>query len=57
MPSESPLPAVSLVIPVFNEEESLPALFSALDDALPALPQPAEVVLVDDGSRDRFPSG
>lgn len=53
MPSESPLPAVSLVIPVFNEEESLPALFSALDDALPALPQPAEVVLVDDGSRDR----
>jgi glycosyltransferase involved in cell wall biosynthesis len=44
---------VSLVIPVFNEEESLPALFSALDAALPALPQPAEVVLVDDGSRDR----
>jgi glycosyltransferase involved in cell wall biosynthesis len=46
-------PALSLVIPVFNEEESLPALFDALDAAMPTLPQPAEAVLVDDGSRDR----
>lgn len=45
-------PALSLVIPVFNEEESLPALFEALDAAMPTLPQPAEAVLVDDGSRD-----
>lgn len=45
-------PALSLVIPVFNEEESLPALFDALDAAMPSLPQPAEAVLVDDGSRD-----
>lgn len=45
--------ALSLVIPVFNEEESLPALFEALDDAWPTLPKPAEAVLVDDGSRDR----
>lgn len=44
---------MSLVIPVFNEEESLPALLEALDAALPKLPQPAEAVLVDDGSRDR----
>ncbi len=46
-------PALSLVIPVFNEEESLPALFKALDTAMPTLPQPAEAVLVDDGSRDK----
>lgn len=46
-------PAISLVIPVFNEEDSLPRLVAALDRALPALPQPVEVVLVDDGSRDR----
>ncbi len=46
-------PAVSLVIPVYNEEESLPALFAALDKARPTLPQPVEAVLVDDGSRDR----
>jgi glycosyltransferase involved in cell wall biosynthesis len=41
------------VIPVYNEEESLPALFSTLDEALKPLPQPVECVLVDDGSRDR----
>lgn len=52
-PASSERPAVSLVIPVYNEEESLPALFEALDKARPTLPQPVEVVLVDDGSRDR----
>lgn len=41
------------MIPVFNEEESLGALFDALDRAVPTLPQPVEAVLVDDGSRDR----
>ncbi|MFO0650241.1 MAG: glycosyltransferase family 2 protein [Polyangiales bacterium] len=49
----SATPAISLVIPVFNEEESLAALFSALDDAIVKLPQPVEAILVDDGSRDR----
>ena len=54
MPSDAATtPALSLVIPVYNEEESLPALFEALDKALPTLPQPVEAVLVDDGSRDR----
>lgn len=52
MPSPQDTPAISLVIPVFNEEESLPALFAALDAAVPTLPQPVEAVLVDDGSRD-----
>lgn len=41
------------MIPIYNEEESLPALFTALDAALHTLPQPVEAVLVDDGSRDR----
>jgi glycosyltransferase involved in cell wall biosynthesis len=45
-------PAVSLIIPVFNEEESLPRLFSSLDVTVRTLPQPVEVVLVDDGSTD-----
>lgn len=47
---------LSLVIPVFNEEEMLPALFAGLDAALAgplAGAGPAEVVLVDDGSADR----
>lgn len=47
------VPAISLVIPVYNEEESLPALIAALDEAIVPLPQPVEVVLVDDGSQDR----
>ncbi len=51
--SETALPAISLVIPVYNEEESLPRLIEAIDKAIIALPQPVEVVVVDDGSRDR----
>ncbi|MHB9132029.1 MAG: glycosyltransferase [Armatimonadota bacterium] len=46
-------PAVSLVIPVYNEEEGLASLFAALDAVVPELPQPVEYVLIDDGSRDR----
>ncbi len=46
------MPKVSLVIPVYNEDESLPALFEALDKVVPTLPSPVEVVVVDDGSSD-----
>ena len=42
----------SIVIPVHNEEESLGALFEGLRDALDGLGEPAEVIMVDDGSRD-----
>lgn len=42
----------SVVIPVYNEEESLPRLYEALRDALDGLPESWEVILVDDGSRD-----
>jgi len=44
---------VSVVIPVYNEEATLPALFPRLHAALGALGRPYEVILVDDGSRDR----
>lgn len=46
-------PDVSVVIPVYNEEEVLPALFSRLYPALDALERAYQVVFVDDGSRDR----
>jgi len=46
-------PDVSVVIPVYNEEESLPALFARLYPALDALKTPYEIVFVDDGSRDK----
>jgi len=46
-------PQVSIVIPVYNEEEVLPALFARLYAALDALGRSYEVVFVNDGSRDK----
>ncbi|HEY1058180.1 MAG TPA: glycosyltransferase [Limnobacter sp.] len=46
-------PLVSVVIPVYNEEAGLQALFDRLYPALDALGQPYEIVFVNDGSRDR----
>jgi glycosyltransferase involved in cell wall biosynthesis len=43
---------LSVVIPVYNEEESLPRLRSALEGALGDFEKPWEVVFVDDGSKD-----
>jgi polyisoprenyl-phosphate glycosyltransferase len=42
----------SIVIPIYNEEESFPALVRRLREVMDRLDGPAEVVLVDDGSRD-----
>jgi glycosyltransferase involved in cell wall biosynthesis len=44
---------LSVVIPVYNEEESLPTLWSELRGVLERLGLDFEVVLVDDGSQDR----
>ena len=46
-------PQLSVVIPVYNEEAGLPALFARLYPALDALDVPYEVIFVNDGSRDR----
>ena len=46
-------PEVSVVIPVFDEEAGLPALFARLYPALDALGRSFEIVFVNDGSRDR----
>jgi undecaprenyl-phosphate 4-deoxy-4-formamido-L-arabinose transferase len=46
-------PNLSVVIPVFNEEASLPDLFARLYPALDALGIRYEVIFVNDGSRDR----
>ncbi|MEO8157067.1 MAG: glycosyltransferase [Betaproteobacteria bacterium] len=46
-------PAISIVIPVYNEEAGLAALFARLYPALDALGLPYEVIFVNDGSRDR----
>ncbi|MDR2852403.1 MAG: glycosyltransferase [Burkholderiaceae bacterium] len=46
-------PLLSVVIPVYNEEAGLGALFERLYPALDALGLHYEVVFIDDGSRDR----
>jgi undecaprenyl-phosphate 4-deoxy-4-formamido-L-arabinose transferase len=44
---------LSVVIPVYNEEQGLAALFARLYPALDALRLPYEIIFVNDGSRDR----
>jgi undecaprenyl-phosphate 4-deoxy-4-formamido-L-arabinose transferase len=46
-------PEISVVIPVYNEEEGLALLFARLYPALDSLGRSYEVLFVDDGSSDR----
>jgi polyisoprenyl-phosphate glycosyltransferase len=48
-----PRPTLSLVLPIYNEEAVIPELHTRLQDFLAKLGIPAEVVFVNDGSRDR----
>jgi glycosyltransferase involved in cell wall biosynthesis len=48
-----PAPDISVVIPLLNEEESIPHLYRALTDAMDAYGRSYEMIIVDDGSRDR----
>ncbi len=45
-------PYLSVVIPVYNEEANLEALFARLTAALDALGKPYEILFTNDGSRD-----
>ncbi len=47
------MPELSVVIPVYNEEENLPPLWEELRGVLDGRGLAFEVVFVDDGSRDR----
>ncbi|HEU4327819.1 MAG TPA: glycosyltransferase family 2 protein [Roseiflexaceae bacterium] len=46
-------PLLSVVVPIYNEEESIPLLHQRLTEELTALGHPYEIITVDDGSRDR----
>ena len=46
-------PDVSVIVPVYNEEEGLAPLFARLYSALDALGVGYEIVFINDGSRDR----
>jgi dolichol-phosphate mannosyltransferase len=52
-PPGSGRPTLSLVLPIYNEEEVIPELHKRLQEFLTSLALPAEVVFVNDGSRDR----
>ena len=49
----TPKPDISVVVPVYNEEENLPALLPRLLPVLDGTNRPYEILFVDDGSRDR----
>ncbi len=48
-----PRPTLSLVLPIYNEEDVIPELHRRLQDFLAKLGVDAEVLFVNDGSRDR----
>ena len=43
---------LSIVVPVYNEEDNLPLLYQAIKNAMSGVENAWEVVLVDDGSWD-----
>ncbi|MGB4886605.1 MAG: glycosyltransferase, partial [Nitrospira sp.] len=51
-----PPPMLSIVIPVFNEEENLLTLHTRLTDTLTEQGLDYEIVFVDDGSQDQSPA-
>jgi undecaprenyl-phosphate 4-deoxy-4-formamido-L-arabinose transferase len=46
-------PYISIVIPVYNEEQTLPIMFARLLPVMDAYGQPYEVIFVNDGSHDQ----
>jgi glycosyltransferase involved in cell wall biosynthesis/Tfp pilus assembly protein PilF len=44
--------ALSIVVPILNEEENIPLLHRKLDMVLGTLQQPYEIIFIDDGSTD-----
>jgi dolichol-phosphate mannosyltransferase len=47
--------AMSIVVPVFNEEEVFPLLHRRIEEVATQLPSPLEVLYINDGSDDRTP--
>lgn len=45
-------PTISVIIPVYNSEKSLPDLLAALTDELPKITSAFEIILINDGSKD-----
>ncbi len=48
-------PALSVIVPVFNEDESTRKLFDKIVSACEPLGEPYEIIFIDDGSTDNTP--
>ncbi len=48
----APAKGLSIIVPVYNSEQSLPLLVESLVNTLSEIDQPYEIVLIDDGSKD-----
>ncbi len=46
-------PTYSLVIPIYNEQENITEMYRRLSNVIEQLDGEAELILIDDGSRDR----
>lgn len=44
---------LSIIVPVYNEEESLPELYAQVVPVMESIGRPWELILINDGSRDR----
>jgi len=51
-----PDPQISIVVPFLDEEGSLEALHAKLTEVLASISKSYEIIMVDDGSRDRSPA-
>lgn len=49
-------PEISIIVPLYNEEETLPLLVERLNNVMDSFNKEIEVILIDDGSRDRTPN-
>jgi dolichol-phosphate mannosyltransferase len=47
------MPKYSLIIPIYNEEETIPELYRRVSDVMDSLDESVELILINDGSRDR----
>ena len=43
---------LSIIVPVYNEEQNVPLLFDAIEKSVKSIKMPWELILVDDGSQD-----
>ena len=54
-PRRSDRASLSVIIPLFNEEENVEPLCADLGKVLQEVARPFEILLIDDGSHDRTP--